>query len=115
MFVNGGYRNKHLAYGDPTAIWQNIGVGDINGDQRDDIIVRDSGSGAVKAISYTGINYQFETIGVWDQQGTYDHAQLADLNGDGADEIVAWNSSYGAWWAISKSSAGFVSSFWIAA
>ena len=74
--------------------WNMVGVGDINGDGTDDLILRNGNSIGAWLMSANGPSWQ----GLADVGSINQIVGLGDFNGDGtADILFNSNGSYGAW------------------
>jgi hypothetical protein len=91
-----------------TSNYQNVMIGDVNGDGRQDIVARDPTSGTWWSLQYNGSTYSTHSVGNWTKQGTWQNIQLADVNGDGRQDIVGQDATTGTWSAITYNGTSYV-------
>jgi FG-GAP-like repeat len=109
-------------------VWEFVGMGDVNGDGKQDIIAKDSGKGSVTPAKngqwWVGINNGSDllTFTLWDgavpifgsiyggtHQLTWGDHQVADFTGDGRADVLARVRETGNWylWTTNATGTGF--------
>ena len=84
--------------------WDDVTVGDFNGDGRDDIGGRANGQWWL-AIS-DGARFSNEYWGFWTTSTTWHDVSKIDANGDGKDDLIG-RASNGQWWVFSSTGTAF--------
>lgn len=85
--------------------WNDVSVGDINGDGADDVFGRDSVTGVWQAGITTLSGFVNVNWGQWSPVSWSD-VRVADVNGDGLIDVIGRETSTGNWWGgISNGSA----------
>ena len=88
--------------------WDDVMVGDLNGDHRSDWVGRHNGEWWV-AESQTNNRFYIRKWSTWSTNVTWEDIQLADFNGDGKDDIAG--RAGGQWWVAVSTGAPFDSIF----
>jgi hypothetical protein len=76
-----------IAVGEPDLVPYAIAVGDMNGDQRQDLVVGYS-SGGSRVLLNDGTGTQFEKLSFGDAKGAVYGIAIGDINADGRNDIV---------------------------
>ncbi|MCA8995838.1 MAG: VCBS repeat-containing protein [Planctomycetaceae bacterium] len=102
--TDGSYRTRYWGSwtADATAGWQDVQVGDFNGDGRDDIIGRNN-SGRLWVLQSDGSQFVPQNYGRWNSSG-WITAVVGDFDGDGRDGIAGLYQS-GDWFFSETSGA----------
>ena len=80
-------------------------VADIDGDQKDDLIVWRASTGTWHWLtSSTGYTYATAGVRQWGNQGLGDIPMVADMDGDKKGDLVVWRASTGTWFYLTSSS-----------
>ncbi|MCG6154785.1 FG-GAP-like repeat-containing protein [Rubinisphaera margarita] len=78
--------------------WVDVRVGDFNGDQLDDIAVRNSRTGRWVVGGNTGDEqFSLAVAGTWPTSRTWVDVRVGDFNGDGFDDLIGRDLQYGRW------------------
>jgi len=88
--------------------WQDVRVGDFNGDGRVDLVGRYEGAWWVARS--TGDGFVNEQWGLWSTAVTWEDVLVGDFNGDGRDDIAGRANGY--WWLAKSTGTGFVNDRW---
>ena len=87
--------------------WNDVQVGDFNGDGRVDIAGR-STIGQWCVNRSTGTSFSAALFyGNWSTKTTWSDVRVADFNGDGRDDIIG-RSAISQWWVAEVGTSGFV-------
>jgi len=93
----------------PTLIdWQDVLVGDFNGDGRADLVGRNEGAWWVTRS--TGNGFVNEPWGTWSTAVTWEDVLVGDFNGDGLDDLAGRANGY--WWLAKSTGTSFVNERW---
>ncbi|MEZ5940537.1 MAG: FG-GAP-like repeat-containing protein [Planctomycetaceae bacterium] len=90
--------------------YQNIRVGDFNGDGRDDVLAQAVSDGSWYAGLSTGSSFGINGFGRWNASVWVDIV-VGDFNGDGRDDIAGLIANGAQWWVGLSSGNGFATSF----
>jgi uncharacterized delta-60 repeat protein len=111
---NGAYiTQQNFAVWSPSVAWQNVRVGDFNGDGRADVAGR-SGTTGMWQLGISNGN-KFNTIAqgaTWSTTGTWVDVFAADLTGDGIDDIIGRDAKTGAWNVLRSTGSLLINSVW---
>ncbi len=88
--------------------WQDVVVGDFNGDLRPDIAGRAGGQWWVARS--TGNSFVTELWGAWSNGLTWQDVQVGDFDGDGRADIAG--RAGGQWWVARSTGSGFTNQLW---
>jgi subtilisin-like proprotein convertase family protein len=98
--------------------WQDVVVGDFNGDGKLDIAGRESGNGKWWVGLSTGHSFQTAFWTAWSPNipGKFDwvNVMTGDFNGDGKTDIIGRVKETGAWYVNISTGAVFSTQFWTA-
>ncbi len=101
-----GFTNERWGRWSPNVAWNDVVVGDFNGDGRDDIIGRVGSNGDWwVAKSFGGSRFANERWGRWSANVDWNNVVAGDFNGDGRDDIAGRVGTNGDWW-VAKSNGG---------
>ena len=106
-----GFVNQYWGKWGSAYNWNDVVVGDFNGDGSDDIAGRiDNGRWYVQKSNGTN-GFTNEYWGKWGSAYTWSNVAVGDFNGDGIDDIAGRVDS--GWWYVLKSNgAGFTNEQW---
>ena len=112
-----GNGSTNVAWGQwSTAVtWDDVLIGDFNGDGRDDVIGRDSATGDwwVALTRSDGSGSDNVLWGKWSPSVTWVDVVVGDFNDDGKADVVGRVESSGEWWMLeSIGGGGSVNVFW---
>jgi FG-GAP-like repeat len=97
----------------PNVTWEDVKVGDFNGDGQMDIIGRVQQSGQWWVAQSTGTSFVSSLWATWNPSVTWVDVQVGDFNGDGKADIAGRVAPSGQWWAgISNGSSTFNTALW---
>ncbi len=78
--------------------WVDVRVGDFNGDQLDDVAVRNSRTGRWVVGANTGDqHFLLAVAGTWPTSRTWVDVRVGDFNGDGSDDLIGRDLHNGRW------------------
>lgn len=86
--------------------WDNVRVGDFNGDGRDDVIGRHVRSGTLFVGLSDRASFRFDGWGHW-SAGNWQDVHAADMNGDGNDDVIGRHVTTGTWFVGLSNRAAF--------
>jgi hypothetical protein len=94
--ASGGWQNNDAnAFGAAPTSWKVIGVGDFNGDNRDDILWRNDNGQLSNWLGQANGGFVANDVNALASVGLNWHiAQIGDFNGDNRDDIL-WRSDSG--------------------
>ena len=90
--------------------WSDLLVGDVNGDQRDDIVGRTDRGRWWVGLS-DGRRFKIALWGQWSTKVAWSDVALVDVTGDGKDELVG-RTDRGVWWVSHHVGQRFVHQRW---
>jgi cyclophilin family peptidyl-prolyl cis-trans isomerase len=122
--TDGTVTNRLVGKWSPLVSWEDIMVGDFNGDENDDIVGRTGNSGAWYAAlgSATSTSFTTQFLGSWSPTIDWRYVTVLDINGDGRSDLLGQinlpgNPSSGAngqWWAgqMQSNTLRFTNTLW---
>jgi len=110
---NGGFASNFAnAFGQVDNTWQIVGVGDFNGDGRDDVLWHSNAGRVTNWLGQTNGGFIGNFVNADGQTGTdWDVVAVGDYNGDGRDDVL-WRNDDGSvtnW--LGQPNGGFASNF----
>ncbi len=93
-----------------SAKWQDLLVGDVNGDGRDDILGRTDAGKWWVGIS-DGAGFRNERWGTWSTLVTWRDVMVADVSGDGRADVIG-RTDAGAWWIARSDGHALINERW---
>jgi hypothetical protein len=105
------FTNQLWTTWNPTAGWQDVQVGDFNGDGKADIAGRTASGDWWVALS-NGSSFTNEYWGHWNPNVTWADVKVGDFDGDKIDDIVGRWAQTGQWWVAQSNGSAFSNSMW---
>ena len=87
--------------------WLDVSVGDVDGDDRDDLVARNGLSGEWFVARSAGFAFETARWGRWSADVPWESVQLGDVDGDGRDDLVGRNPYGGMVYAGLSTGSGF--------
>lgn len=88
--------------------WNHVRVGDVNGDEVDDVVGHSNGT--LRVAIAGNESFTVETWGGWSDQVSWVDTQLADVTGDGRADFLG--RANGRWWIARSTGNEFVNERW---
>lgn len=103
--VNGSFATRFWTRWNHADKWEDVLVGDFNGDGIDDVASRGDGRWWI-ATSTQQQEVSLRYWGYWTTATTWDDVRVIDVNGDGMDDIVG-RAANGEWWNFESQGGSF--------
>jgi hypothetical protein len=105
------FTNQFWTTWNPAAGWQDVQVGDFNGDGKADIAGMTASGDWWGAIS-NGSSFTNSFWGHWNPNVTWVDVKVGDFNGDGMADIAGRYMEAGQWWVAQSTGSSFTNSLW---
>jgi hypothetical protein len=114
--ANGGFFSNHAAVAYPLdTAWEVAGIGDFNGDGRDDVLLQHQNGSITNWLGQTGGTFfSNHAVASYPLPAGWDVAEIGDYNGDSRDDVLLrhTNGTITDW--LGRSDGGFFSNHAVA-